>query len=426
MKIKNQEKRIKSLLEKSDENDLDKKGLTSRNLFLEERVQAFRDENNELNERIKRIETDKHKTNNAMVQTDTTVELTSSLCEDNEEKLALDKVIIDLKSAHQKLYLENVSREKDHLDMQDSNACLRNELENCKKCLVDSNNKLELEIMEKETLKSIISDNEERERQYLSEVESYKNSLKEKEKSITELNCNLLKVKCNHDKIRGELSQSKSVEISLRKENEASSVSIDNLTQQLEIKTKDQKEQLHLEKIKTNNLLKETNRIQKLFEDQQKANTQMEKEKLIHENQMKQLLLALRTSLNHIKSLRKIIEETNFLLPCDLDEVSLSDLLHPNSSMDRPALGSLRLSLNGLSKDMRALNSELSDGFSDSDCATPSFLVEYNSVQEEGDTMTPSFLVKYEPEDQKSILETPSLQITEVSFSDRDPMHTLF
>ena len=260
----------------------------------------------------------------------------------------------------------------------------------------------------------------------MSEVESYKNSLKEKEKSITDLNCNLLKVKCNHDKIRGELSHSKSVEICLRKENEASSVSIDNLTQQLEIKTKDQKEQLHLEKIKTNNLLKETNRIQKLFEDQQKANTQMEKEKLIHENQMKQLLLALRTSLNHIKSLRKIIEETNFLLPCDLDEVSLSDLLNPNSSMDRPALGSLRLSLNGLSKDMRALNSELSDGFSDSECATPSFLVEYNSVQEDGDTMTPSFLVKYEPEDQKSILETPSLQISEVSFNGRDPMHTMF
>ena len=141
---------------------------------------------------------------------------------------------------------------------------------------------------------------------------------------------------------------------------------------------------------------------------------------------MKQLLLALRTSLNHIKSLRIIIEETNFLLPCDLEEVSLSDLLNPNSSMDRPALGSLSLSLNGLSKDMRALNSELSDGFSDSECATPSFLVEYNSVQEEGETMTPSFLVKYEPEDQKSILETPSLQITEVSFSDRDPMHTLF
>ena len=96
---------------------------------------------NELNERIKRIETDKHKTNNAMVQTDTTVELTSSLCKDNEEKLALDKVVQDLKSAHQTLYLENVSRENDILEVQKTNAYLNNELEDCRKCLVDSNNK---------------------------------------------------------------------------------------------------------------------------------------------------------------------------------------------------------------------------------------------------------------------------------------------
>ena len=419
VKIRNQEERIKSWLSKSVENDLEKKELILRNSFLEERVQAFRGENNDLNERIKKIETDKHKTqNNAMVQTDTTVELTSSLCEDNEEKLALDKVIVDLKCSHQKLYLENVSREKDILEVQETNAYLNNELEDCRKCLVDSNNKLDLEIMEKVTLKSIISEFEEKERQHLSEVGSYKSSLKEKERSITDLNGNLLKEKGHHEKIRVELSHLKSVESCLRKEKEAMCASMDNLTKKLEIKTKDYKQKLHLEKIKTNNSLKEAKRIQKLLEYQQTANTQMEKEKFIHENQMKQLLLALRTSLNHIKSLRIIIEETNFLLPCDLEEVSLSDLLNPNSSMDRPALGSLSLSLNGLSKDMRALNSELSDGFSDSECATPSFLVEYNSVQEEGDTMTPSFLVKYEPEDQKSILETPSLQITEVSFSE--------
>ena len=428
VKILNQEERIKSLLEKSVENELEKKELLLRNSFLEESEQAFRDENNELNERIKKIKTDKQKTNNVMLQTDTTVELTSSLCEDNEEKLALDKVIQDLKSAQQKLYLDNVSRENDILEVQKSNAYLNNELATSRKCLADLNNQLDLEIMEKVNLKSIISELEEKERHYLADVESYKNNLKEKERSITDLNGNLLKEKGNHEKIRVELSHLKSVESCLRKEKEAMCASLDDLTKKLEIKTRDQKQQLHLEKIKTNNSLKETKRIQKLFEDQQKANKQMEKEKFIHENQMKQLLLALRTSLNHIKSLRIIIEETNFLLPCDLEEVSLSDLLNPNSvqSMDRPSLGSLSLSLNGLSKDMRALNSELSDGFSDSECATPSFLVEYNSVQEEGDTMTPSFLVKYEPEDQKSILETPSLQITEVSFGDRDPMHTLF
>ena len=73
-----------------------------------------------MNERVKRIETDKNNKNNAMMQTDPTVELTSSLCEDNEEKLALDKVIIDLKSAHHKLSLENTLREKEFLSPLDS------------------------------------------------------------------------------------------------------------------------------------------------------------------------------------------------------------------------------------------------------------------------------------------------------------------
>ena len=90
--------------------------------------------------------------------------------------------------------------------------------------------------------------------------------------------------------------------------------------------------------------------------------------------------------------------------------------------MDRPALDSLNLSLNGLSRDIRALNSELSDSFSDSECATPSFLVDYSSFQEGEGTMTPSFLVKYEHDDQKSIFETNSLKIT----GGKDPMHYVF
>ena len=431
LKNKDQEERLKTLIKKSEEVEPAKKELNLRNSFLEERVQEFSNKNDELNERIKRIETDKVNKNNAMMQTDPTVELTSSLCKDNEEKLVLDKVIIDLKNAHQKLYLENNLREKEILELKSTNASLGDELETCRKCLVDSNNKLELEIDEKENLKRMSNEIVEKERKYLSKVESFQIDLNEKEKSITDLKCNLSNVKDNYEKVIEELSHTKSVEISLRMENEEMRSSIDHhrdMAEKLEIKLRDQKQQLDLEKLKTNNSNKETSRVQKLFEDQQSENTQMEKEKFIHENQMKQLLLALKTSLNHIKSLRIIIEETNFLLPGAFDEVSLSNLLNPTSSIDRPSLGSLSLSLNGLSQDMRALNSELSDSFSDSECATPSFLVEYNSVQEEeGDTMTPSFLVKYEPEDQKSILETPSLQITEVSFNNgRDPMHTMF
>ena len=50
IKIKDQEEKIRSLIEKSDHDELEKKELYSRNSFLEERVEAFRTHIDEMNE----------------------------------------------------------------------------------------------------------------------------------------------------------------------------------------------------------------------------------------------------------------------------------------------------------------------------------------------------------------------------------------
>ena len=143
------------------------------------------------------------------------------------------------------------------------------------------------------------------------------------------------------------------------------------------------------------------------MKEQTEANIHLKQEEANHENQMKQLLFALKTSLNHIKSLRNLIENNNSVKSYYFDEVTLSDLLHLHSNENTES--SSMYSINNCLSDIRVLNRQLSDTLSDSECGTPSFLntdaLNY-AASKEG--------ASYETDDNSDI-DTPSLCISEVS-----------
>ena len=148
-----------------------------------------------------------------------------------------------------------------------------------------------------------------------------------------------------------------------------------------------------------------THRLESALKEQTEANIHLKQEEANHENQMKQLLFALKTSLNHIKSLRNLIENNNSVKSYYFDEVTLSDLLHSNENTESSSM----YSINNCLSDIRVLNRQLSDTLSDSECGTPSFLntdaLNY-AASKEG--------ASYETDDNSDI-DTPSLCISEVS-----------
>ena len=80
----------------------------------------------------------------------------------------------------------------------------------------------------------------------------------------------------------------------------------------------------------------------------------------MHRKQMKQLQVALQTSLNHIRSLKVLMQESSATsFQSKIDETALKDLLQlvPN----RPRLTGLKLCLADLKRDVKELNLQLGD-----------------------------------------------------------------
>lgn len=80
----------------------------------------------------------------------------------------------------------------------------------------------------------------------------------------------------------------------------------------------------------------------------------------MHRKQMKQLQVALQTSLNHIRSLKVLMQESSATsIQSEIDETALKDLLQlvPN----RPRLTGLKLCLADLKRDVKELNLQLGD-----------------------------------------------------------------
>ena len=80
----------------------------------------------------------------------------------------------------------------------------------------------------------------------------------------------------------------------------------------------------------------------------------------MHRKQMKQLQVALQTSLNHIRSLKVLMQESSATsIQSEIDETTLKDLLQlvPN----RPRLTGLKLCLADLKRDVKELNLQLGD-----------------------------------------------------------------
>ena len=86
----------------------------------------------------------------------------------------------------------------------------------------------------------------------------------------------------------------------------------------------------------------------------------MREEQSMHRKQMKQLQVALQTSLNHIRSLKVLMQESSATsIQSEIDETALKDLLQlvPN----RPRLTGLKLCLADLKRDVKELNLQLGD-----------------------------------------------------------------
>ena len=131
-------------------------------------------------------------------------------------------------------------------------------------------------------------------------------------------------------------------------------------------------------------------------------------DKLKHQSQMKGLHCALKTSFDHIKSLRKAVEESQENPTYNLDDNSLDQLLFSTRNIQRSSLSSLKLSLFDLKENVRELNIELG-----STSVTPNISTERD---------TPSFLDKLQ-DTSESVGETPSLHLSPPSSLNSSPAH---
>ena len=156
-------------------------------------------------------------------------------------------------------------------------------------------------------------------------------------------------------------------------------------------------------------------RLEKNFNERESTIHSLRGEKETHQKQLKQMQLALKTSLHHIRGLRTIIEDSHNLPAPKFDEQTLSNLLHLNTPTERPKLSALKLCLADLRQDVRELNLQLSDK---SRGSTP-------TERRENGTETPSFLDRF----QGSTLSpgqssgTPSLNISLASSPNTSPEH---
>ena len=148
--------------------------------------------------------------------------------------------------------------------------------------------------------------------------------------------------------------------------------------------------------------------FQEKVEEREVIVNRLQEEKQKHETQLKGLHCALKTSFDHIKSLRKAIEESQQVQCLDGDNHSLEQLLSSTRSMPGSSLQSLKLSLFDLKENVRELNIELG-----SSSVTPNISSEIES---------PSFLDKLQ-DLSDSVGETPSLQLSSHSSLNSSPAH---
>ena len=315
--------------------------------------------------------------------------LCTSLKSDNEllskqhvkEKDALGQVIAELKNVQNNLIQDKKLNYEEILRLDKSEKELQGELLLAEKSIHDTKLQLQGEMALKNNcqieLENIKVDLLETRRQYEDLYECSKKSSKEHEDQL----------------------------YSLTQENTIKTAALDTLQKKIDCILGEKNKNEFNFKREYERINQNTHRLESALKDQTEANIHLKQEEANHENQMKQLLFALKTSLNHIKSLRNLIENNNSVKSYYFDEVTLSDLLHSNENTESSSM----YSINNCLSDIRVLNRQLSDTLSDSECGTPSFLntdaLNY-AASKEG--------ASYETDDNSDI-DTPSLCISEVS-----------
>ena len=192
-------------------------------------------------------------------------------------------------------------------------------------------------------------------------------------------------------------------------------MSLQEKTEEFRIKELEIEQKQDLHKIELHNMTLQLSRLEKNFNERESTIHSLRGEKETHQKQLKQMQLALKTSLHHIRGLRTIIEDSHNLPAPKFDEQTLSNLLHLNTPTERPKLSALKLCLADLRQDVRELNLQLSDK---SRGSTP-------TERRENGTETPSFLDRF----QGSTLSpgqssgTPSLNISLASSPNTSPEH---
>ena len=298
-----------------------------------------------------------------------------------EEKDALDEVIAELKNVQNNLMQDKKLNYEEILRLDKSEKELQGELILAEKSIHDT----KLQLQEAMALKN----------NYQMELANLKQNLVESRRQYEELN------ECSQKSSQEQEDQL----YSLTQENTLKTAAVVTLQKKIDcILGEKNKNEFNFKK-ENERLNQNTHRLESALKEQTEANIQLKQEETYHENQMKQLLFALKTSLNHIKSLRNLIENNNSVKSLYFDELSLSDLLHSNENTENSRM----YSINNCLSDIRVLNRQLNDTLSDSECGTPSFLntdaLNY-AASKEG--------ASYETDDNSDI-DTPSLCISEVS-----------
>jgi len=245
----------------------------------------------------------------------------------------------------------------------------------------------------KDKIKNILSEKSDNESNYLRTKET-----------IAELK-NLIGIN-NHEEVILE-EKLKSLTINLEEKNE-----------ELRIKEKEIEQKKKLHNMELDQVNVQLTRLEKNFNEREATIHSLKGEKQNHQKQIKQMQLALKTSLQHIRGLRTIIEDSHNLPAPKFDEQTLSNLLHINAPTERPKLSALKLCLADLRQDVRELNMQLSDR---SRGSTPN-----SYFERPADGMdTPSFLDQFQ-DDTISLSHssrTPSLQISSSSSLNASPEH---
>ena len=274
-----------------------------------------------------------------------------------KEKLLLS----ENKLQEQKNVNEKILKENEELKL--INIGLISSLNSCKEKLLGLEEKYkslksEKNINENKKIKSLegkILDKDAEIKSYIKKIDTFSSSMEIFKK--TEVH--------NQNKLKSILEENISLK-QIKKESEKTELRLNSELNRLEIKCHDLIETVNLNEGKFNQINQiqsiELKKISSQLAKSEKKLSECENERKIHRKQLRQMQLALKNSLLHIRGLRTILEtslpvykrETTF------DEESLSSLLSLDAASDeRPRLNSLRLCLAGLRREVGELNISL-------------------------------------------------------------------